>query len=77
MIKTMHTISVILNDNLYQKLKAIVPNRKISKFVAEAVNEKLSQKSAALHKAYMEAYKDKDRNKECKLWDDISGEDWK
>ena len=42
-----------------------------SKFEAEGVTEKLNQKSADLRKAYMEAYKDKDRNKECKMWDNI------
>ena len=72
----MHTISVILNDSLYSKLKAIIPNRKISKFVAKAVEDKLSEKSASLYKAYSEAYKDKGRNKESNIWNNIDGEHW-
>jgi hypothetical protein len=70
----MHTISVILTDTLYNKLKAIIPNKKISKFVAQAVEEKLSEEP--LYKAYAEAYKDKDRNKEINLWNNIDGEHW-
>ena len=72
----MQTISIILNDSIYMRLKQIVPNRKVSKFVAEAIEEKLEDKTGALLSAYKEAYADTAREKEAKIWDVVDGENW-
>lgn len=72
----MHTISIILDDSLYTRLKQTIPNRKVSKFVAIAIAEKLQDEESYLYKAYREAYSDIDREKELCLWDKIDGENW-
>ena len=72
----MHTISVILSDSLYVRLKQTVPNRKVSKFVASAIADKLQDKETSLYNAYKDAYADKNRENELCMWDKIDGESW-
>jgi hypothetical protein len=72
----MHTISITLDNGLYARLKNIIPNGKVSKFVSHAIEESLEKKTAALHKAYSEAYKDKSRNKEIEIWNVTDSENW-
>ena len=72
----MRTLSITINDSLYDNLKHAVPARKISKFVSEAVEEKLNRKREALYQAYLEARNDPQREKELKVWDEIGHEDW-
>ena len=72
----MHTISVVLDDSLYTRLKQTVPNRKVSKFVANAIADKLHNKEASLYNTYKDAYSDSDREKESCMWDKIDGENW-
>ncbi len=72
----MRTLSVTVSDALYDNLKHAVSSRKISKFVSEAVEEKLNRKTEALRQAYVEASHDSQRVSELKIWDAINHEDW-
>jgi hypothetical protein len=72
----MHTISVVLDDSLYTRLKQTVPNRKVSKFVSNAIADKLQNREASLYSAYKDAYADINRKKELDMWDRIDGENW-
>lgn len=72
----MHTISVVLDDSLYTRLKQTVPNRKVSKFVANAIADKLQSKETSLYDAYKSAYADTNREEELCMWDKINGENW-
>ena len=72
----MRTLSITINDDLYNSLKHTVPARKISKFVSEALVEKLAQKREKLYKAYLEASQDEDREADLHVWDHLSVESW-
>ncbi len=67
----MRTLSVTLSDDLYDSLKHMVPSRKISQFVSEAVTEKLKGKGDLLYQAYVEASQDTEREKDLKDWDSM------
>ncbi len=72
----MRTLSITINDELYNSLKHTVPARKISKFVSEALAEKLVQKNEKLYKAYLEASQDHERETDLRDWDNLSTESW-
>lgn len=72
----MKTLSVTINDDLYNVLKHSIPARKISKFVCEALADKLEQKNQTLYQAYLEASQDQDRESELQDWDHASLESW-
>jgi len=72
----MRTISITMSEDLYYKLKHSVSSRQISKFVSEAVKEKLSKKEEILYQAYLEASKDEELEKELKEWDVLNVEGW-
>lgn len=72
----MRTLSVTINDDLYDILKHSIPARKISKFVCEALADKLEQKNQTLYQAYLEASQDQDREGELQDWDQVSLELW-
>lgn len=67
----MRTLSITLSDSLYNNLKQTISSRKISKFVSEAVEEKLNQRREALYHAYCEASNDSKREQELKMWDEV------
>jgi len=72
----MRTLSITMSDDLYDSLKHAVASRKISRFVREAVAEKLNKKREILYQAYLEASYDVEREKELNDWDSISVEAW-
>ena len=72
----MRTLSVVLADDLYDRIKHSVPSRKISKFVSEAVEVKLQDQTNKLYNAYLEASKDRDREEDLEEWDTINVESW-
>jgi predicted CopG family antitoxin len=71
----MRTICITINDELYLNLKHSVSSRQMSKFVCEAVREKLT-KEEELYQAYLEASQDEEIEKELKEWDAIAFEGW-
>lgn len=72
----MRTLSVVLADDLYDRIKHSVPSRMISKFVSEAVEVKLKEQTNQLYKSYIAAAKDRDREEILKDWDTINVESW-
>lgn len=72
----MRTLSITMQEDLYDALKHTVSSRQISRFVCEAVTEKLQQKNEALYTAYLAASQDTKRQEELEAWDSLSLETW-
>lgn len=70
----MRTLSITIDEKLYDRLKQAVPTRGISAFVGEAVTAHLSQKEDTLYQAYQEACNDHARTIEMKEWDALEGD---
>ena len=51
----MKTMSISLQENLYERLKHSVPSKKISKFVSVAISNELARTEEELSLAYNEA----------------------
>lgn len=64
-------VTLNIEDTLYQKLKQLVPNRQISKFISDAIRKELRDKEGDLIKAYEDAYNDNQRRTENQNWDAI------
>jgi hypothetical protein len=62
---------------LHNHLKLFVGNKKMSKFVAEAVQDKIRKMETNLKDAYLSANNDNIRNQEIKSWENTEFEDWK
>lgn len=72
----MRTLSITIEDKLYNSLKQNIPSRQISKFVSEALSDKLEQEHDKLYKAYLEASRDTERENSLSEWDALSLEAW-
>jgi metal-responsive CopG/Arc/MetJ family transcriptional regulator len=72
----MRTMSVTIDDKLYERLKRTVPLRQVSKFVTKAIEEELTKTTNHLHEAYLEAAQDTDREKAIKEWENLDREFW-
>ncbi len=72
----MRTLSITMQEELYYRLKRLVPQRQVSKFVTQAVEEKLDEKREELYNSYREAYQDQDREAEIKVWSAVDVETW-
>ncbi len=73
----MKVMSVSVEEDLYRALKAVAGPRGMSRFIAEAVRDKLSESRRALEAEYAEAAGDRRRQEELADWDAIAGEGWK
>lgn len=67
-------ITLTLPESLVRDMHLYISRRQISKFVAEKVREGLEDKKSELARAFREASKDKERNREIEVWDSLSGE---
>jgi predicted transcriptional regulator YdeE len=72
----MKNMSITLEDDLYNHLKHSVPARRISKFVSEAIMDKLNQKQQSLYQAYLEASQDEERESDLQDWDNLNIDSW-
>lgn len=70
------TLSITVPTTLYQRLQQEVGKGKISKFVKETVEEKLSEKEDKLLQEYRECYSNPRMIKEAKLWEKAEIESW-
>ncbi|MBI4352912.1 MAG: hypothetical protein HY593_03205 [Candidatus Omnitrophica bacterium] len=61
---------------LHHQLQLLVGRSKMSQFVCEAVQEKISEEKKRLRKAYMDAKGDSERNKTLKEWSLTEAEGW-
>lgn len=68
----MKTLSITMNDHLYDALKHSIAPGKISKFVNEAIEFCLERQREELVNAYKEASQDEIREAELEDWDKIS-----
>lgn len=62
---------ISISDELYDKLKNIVPAKKVSNFVSLAISKELEAKEQELKMAYLVAENDQDRQSELEEWDSI------
>jgi len=60
-MESKQVLSVKINTQLYQQLKAQIGKGKISDFVEKTLTEKLEQKELELEQAYKEIAQDKGR----------------
>ncbi|MBS0655467.1 MAG: hypothetical protein JSR46_06810 [Verrucomicrobia bacterium] len=67
-------ITLSLSQELIAELHHFVKKRGISKFVEEAVTEKLQLKKSSIEEQYIEAAKDEERNKVFAEWEALSGD---
>ncbi|BFD45370.1 MULTISPECIES: hypothetical protein [unclassified Candidatus Tisiphia] len=67
----MRTMSISLNETLYDKLKYMIPSKKISNFVSNAIAKELEKKELELTLAYKDAEQDNERQNLLKEWDAI------
>ncbi|MCE5294909.1 MAG: hypothetical protein LLF94_09910 [Chlamydiales bacterium] len=67
-------ITLSLPQELISELHVFVQKRGISRFVEEAIIEKLECKKSTLEQQYIDAGKDKVRNKEFADWDSLAGD---
>ncbi len=67
--KVVMKITINIEDALYLKLKQLIPNRQISKFISGAIQKALLGQESELVKAYQDAYNDNQRRAENKKWE--------
>jgi len=65
-IEPKQTLSITLPTSLYQKLQQEIGKGKISKFIKETVEEKLTEKEDKLVQEYRECYANPRMTKEAK-----------
>ena len=65
----MRTMSISLQESLYEKLKHTIPSKKISKFVSQAISIELEKKEKELVLAYEAAEQNTDRQEILNEWD--------
>jgi predicted DNA-binding protein len=67
----MKTLSISLEDQLYEKLKQNTPPKKISKFIATIIKQELDKQENELANFYIQAEQNNERNIELNEWDNI------
>jgi len=67
-------ITLSLSKEVITELHRFIQKRGISRFVEEAITEKLQTKKNSLEEQYREAAQDTDRNKSFADWDALAGE---
>ena len=65
-----------MDEELYRSLKRAAGNRGMSRFIAEAVRERLRDTEKRLRDEYSEAENDLDRQEIVKDWDAVDTEGW-
>jgi hypothetical protein len=73
-------LSVRINSSLYQRLKKEVKRDEVSKFLEEAIDEKLTKRELfeqELIAGYKRVAKNKKIQKELEVWDETISDMWK
>lgn len=68
-------MTISIPENVKRDLYLHIKKRGISRFITEAIEEKLKIKKLSLEEQYKAAAKDESRNKEFKEWDDAMSKD--
>jgi len=77
-----HNVNIYFSEKIYQKIKPLIAQRKVSEFVNQAVEKELAKEQkkekAELKEKLITAYQRQAKNKklqaELSLWDSISGD---
>jgi len=69
-------VTFSLPEEIHKKLQALVGRRKMSAFVAQAIDKELEKQIHALKQAYIEAEADADRQKVVNDWAVLGMEGW-
>ncbi len=69
-------LNITMDDDVYARLKKVVPPNKLSAFIAWAVRAKLHPDARALKAAYQAASKERWRSGLDEDWKHIDGEGW-
>jgi metal-responsive CopG/Arc/MetJ family transcriptional regulator len=72
----MKSVTFSIPAELNNMLHSMVERRGLSRFVAQALEQALSEKKNALKQAYAQASKDPDRLKTIKEWEALDAEGW-
>ena len=73
----MRTMSVTMEERLYRNLKRVAGPRGMSRFIAEAVRDKLDHRQDDLYQEYLEASRDRRRRRELSNWDALETDGWR
>ena len=71
------TVTFNMPIPIYQDLRVFIGHQNMSKFVSEAVKDKLAKERDKLKLAYMQAEKEPQRRKTLEEWGVTEGENWK
>ena len=74
---TMQTMSITIDEKLYSRLKRTAGQRGMSRFIAEAVREKLRSSEDELYKEYLAAQRDNERRQVLDDWNTLETEGWR
>ncbi|MDR0676744.1 MAG: hypothetical protein LBF97_06885 [Elusimicrobiota bacterium] len=69
-------VTFSMSRNLHKKIKFFIGAGNMSKFVSEAIIEKVNNLEKRLIADCKEATNDKKREEECKLWSILEKEGW-
>jgi hypothetical protein len=72
----MRTMSVTIEEQLYHLLKKTAGPRGMSKFIAQALKDRLDSSQHTLYQEYLAASTDPDRQEVLRDWDGIDTESW-
>lgn len=75
MVKT-KTVTFNMPVELHWQLKVLVGSKKMSRFVCDAVQERISDQKKQLRAAYLEARMDSKRESAIHEWRITEGENW-
>ena len=70
-------MSITIEEPLYRALKKTAGQRGMSRFIAEAVREKLQNSRQNLYQEYQMASQDPDRQEVLADWDGLETESWR
>lgn len=73
----MRTMSITIDEPLYRALKRTAGPRGMSRFIAEALREKLRGSRQLLYREYQMASQDEDRREALGDWDALETEGWR
>ena len=73
----MRTMSITIDEPLYRTLKKTAGPRGMSRFIAEALLEKLRGNRQNLYREYKMASQDADRREVLEDWDELETEGWR
>ena len=69
-------LNIILDEDLYRRIKRLLPPKRLSAFINEALRARLSPDVKTLDAAYRAASREKWRQRLRREWESTEIEDW-